>query len=383
MKKTNWKKVIGWGVAALVIIGVVWHNAQTTNKNDEDKLVVAMNVPLTGGGASYKKGVPNAFKMGVRDELKRLNLPEDSVVFDIQDNTTTPQTALSVYHLQEMRGFDVYFIGMTNEIVAVSPLLNKTNKPNFYDMTGPETMKRGNNQTMRILCNMNMEINLLKDFLKKKKAKTLLFFAENNVAYHEQFNHLIQPMCQEMGITCSTDFYESKERDFHTIVYKLKQKKPDVIFAVGFSGSFFQSLMELYAQEMVNNNVLAPITFLPFINEKNIDNRVKSAFYFTADAFSIPGKSEKSEQFKKNYEKEFGVKPIYNDAYAYDTGVLVARAFAKHGKHITAEDIIAETPYEGASGKVVMDPRTRDLVSEFLLARVNDKGVIEEVKLVE
>ena len=36
MSKINWKKVIGWGVAALVVIGVVgtnMHNQQTDNKN--------------------------------------------------------------------------------------------------------------------------------------------------------------------------------------------------------------------------------------------------------------------------------------------------------------------------------------------------------------
>ena len=381
MKKLNWKGILGWGIAAFVAIGIVGYNAYQAkpNKEDDNKLVVAMSVGLTGGGAAYKKGVPNAIKMGARDELRRLGLPEDSIVFDIQDNMTSPQQALTVYHLHEMRGFDVYFIGMTNEIVAVAPLLNKQNKPNFYDMTGAETMKRGNNQTLRILCNMNMEINLLRDFIKKKKAKSLLFFAENHVTHHEQFNHLIQPLCKEMGITCTSEFFEPKERDFHTIVYKLKQQNPDVIFTVTFTNPF--ALMELYSQGLVHDNVLSTITFIPFINNKNIDNRVKSAFYFTADAFSIAGKYPKSEQFKKDYEKEFGVKPIYNDAYAYDTGVLLARAYAKHGKHITTEDIIAETPYDGASGKIVMSPETRDLVSDFLLARVNDKGAIEEVKL--
>ena len=63
--------------------------------------------------------------------------------------------------------------------------------------------------------------------------------------------------------------------------------------------------------------------------------------------------------------------------------MLIARAFAKHGKRLTAEDIIAETPYDGASGKIVMDSKTKDLISEFLLVRANENGIIEEVKLEE
>ena len=381
MQKISWKKLIGWVVAILVLVGVIYHNARNPQEADKDRLVIAMNMPLSGVGGAYKGGVPKALKMGVADELKRLNLPLDSVVFDVQDNKTIPQEAISVYRMQEMRGFDVYYIGMTNEIVAVAPMLNQTHKLNFYDMTGAETMKRGNEQTMRILCNMNMEKSLLQQFIEKKKAKSLLYFAENHVVHHEQFNHLIQPMCKKMGINCFAEFYEPKERDFHTTVYKLKQKNPDVIFAISFTNP--QALMELYAQEMVHDNTITSVAFLPFINNPHIDNRVKSAFYFTADAFSIPGKSQKAEEFKEAFEQIYGTKPIFNDAYAYDTGVLIARAYAKHGKNITAQDIVAETPYDGASGKVVLDPVTRDLVSEFLLARVNDKGLIEEVKLTE
>ena len=381
MSQLNWKKVIGWGVSALVVIGVVGFNAYQTNKGDKNKLVMAMNIPLTGSGSAFMKGVSNAFKMGVRDELKRLNLPEDSIVFDIQDNKTVPQDAISIFNMQEMRGFDVYFVGLTNEIEAIASALNKTNKPNFYDVFGMATMKRGNNQTLRILCNMQMEKANLREFIEHKKAKNMVFFALDNTTYNEEWNYLVKPLCDEMGIECSAEFYNPRETEFRIIVYKLKQKNPDVIFAAGFGGAFYQSLMELYAQEMVHDNVIAPLNFLTFINEKNIDNRVKSAYYFMSNDYTIPGKVKQAGDFMARYEKEYGVKPIYNDAYAYDTGVLVARAFAKHGKHIRAENIIAETPYEGASGKVVMDPNTKDLVSKYSFARVNEKGVIEEVEL--
>ena len=381
MAKQKWKKIIGWTVATLIVIVAIWHNAPKPEEADKDRLIVATNIPLTGAGSAFMKGVPNALKMGARDELNRLGLSQESIVFNIQDNKTSPQTALSIYRLHEMRGFDVYFVGLTNEIEAIAPALNKTNKPHFYDVFGTATMKRGNWQTLRILCNMKMEKEVLKSFIERKNAQNLVFFALNNTTYNEEWNFLVKPLCAEMGITCSSEFFEPRENDFHTIVYKLKQRNPDVIFVAGFGWVFYQALMELYTQELVHDNVIAPLNFLTFINEKNIDNHVKSAFYFMADASSIPGKSEKSEQFKKAYEKEFGTKPIYNDAYAYDTGVLLARAFAKHGKHLKAKDIVAETPYEGASGMVILDPKTRDLISDYLFARVNDKGVVEEVKL--
>ena len=84
MSKMNWKKVIGWGVAALVVGTVIYINAQ--DKTTNAKVKVAMNTPLTGLSAAYHVPWNNGFRMGVRDELRVNNLPEDTFSYDIQDN---------------------------------------------------------------------------------------------------------------------------------------------------------------------------------------------------------------------------------------------------------------------------------------------------------
>ena len=59
MRKINWKKVIGWGIATLVVIGVVWHNALEVSKSNAHKIMGF--VPLTGklasAGISEGRGV--------------------------------------------------------------------------------------------------------------------------------------------------------------------------------------------------------------------------------------------------------------------------------------------------------------------------------------
>ena len=74
--KINWKKVIGWGVAALVVIGVVGNNIYQHREQKGDKPVIKIGaiLPLTGvvaqGGQTYK----NLY------ELKISELSKDSKI---------------------------------------------------------------------------------------------------------------------------------------------------------------------------------------------------------------------------------------------------------------------------------------------------------------
>ena len=74
MSQVNWKKVIGWGVAALVVIGVVGNNIYQHREQKGDKPVIKIGaiLPLTGvfaqGGQTYK----NLY------ELKVSELPKDT-----------------------------------------------------------------------------------------------------------------------------------------------------------------------------------------------------------------------------------------------------------------------------------------------------------------
>ena len=85
MKKINWKSIVGWGIAALVAIGIIGINIHSTQKAHEGKFVVAVNVPLSGPFAQAFKSGFFAFKSGIEDELKAQGIPLDSVYIDEGD----------------------------------------------------------------------------------------------------------------------------------------------------------------------------------------------------------------------------------------------------------------------------------------------------------
>ena len=88
------------------------------------------------------------------------------------------------------------------------------------------------------------------------------------------------------------------------------------------------------------------------------------------------------KQFVQNYRENYGDEPTYMAAYGYDTGRLIVKAWAKSGK-VTPETIIAQTPYDGVTGHLVMDPETRDLISTQVLGTLDENGHVIEWKAFE
>ena len=73
MSKINWKKVIGWVVAALVVIGVVGTNMYNQQQNSTGKKNVYALLPLSGPLAQYGKDLQQEIKFLVQDKKYTFN----------------------------------------------------------------------------------------------------------------------------------------------------------------------------------------------------------------------------------------------------------------------------------------------------------------------
>ena len=87
MSKMNWKKVIGWGVAALVVIGVVGTNMYNQQNTDNSKKNVYAVLPLTGPlsvwGKQAKETIDYYLKTHVHDKLNLIYIDSESNPFDL------------------------------------------------------------------------------------------------------------------------------------------------------------------------------------------------------------------------------------------------------------------------------------------------------------
>ena len=226
-----------------------------------------------------------------------------------------------------------------------------------------------------------MESPVYNRFIQQKEAKNIMFVGSNVMVADEEYNDFIKPYCQENGLNCQAEFFSPSERDLRTIVLKVKNKNPDVIFTYGSPETLYQLAKEFKGQGIDLNKVLMTPVFLEVaLNDEFLTDIKKDVLFVNFDFYNTKEMSENGfleQNWVKNYIKEFGKLPMI---YYYESGRLLARGFAKYGKNVTAEDIMNLTPYQSVVGKIVMDKKNKELISRYGLSKVNDKGEIEKVE---
>ncbi len=370
MKKLNWKSIIGWGVA-IVFVGCILYFNQPEQKK-EGELIVAANLPLTGPvaviGEPYAKGI----EMGVKDELKAQNLPENSVRLLMGDNQGQAMVAATLFRQQELNDYDVYIAGATDPVYAIMNEV-KPDKPLFTlaldeDITG----KRPNN--IRILINSALSRNKVYEFIKTKNPKKVAIVA-GCTSCQKFANTVVIPYLKEHNIDYYVESFEFGYKEFRTTALKIKQYNPDIILAKAYPAELLRTITTLKEYGLINNdNTWTSIDFIDFF-DMGEDMKKMNNVIFDATEYNLSS----NVAFEKEYQERYNKKPNFWAAYGYDTGRLIVKAWVKSGK-VTPETIIAQTPYDGVTGHLVMDPKTRDLISTQILGTLDENGRVIEWK---
>ena len=167
-KKINWKSIVGWTVGALVAGTIIYVNSQ--DRTIDAKVKVAMNTPLTGLAAPYHVTWNNGFRMGVRDELRANNLPEDTFSYDIQDNQGDTTTAFTIWQMQKDKNFDVYISGTSHITEALRSVTDKAPIMHIPTVWDADIIRECPN-CVRAGINFNLETPLFLNFVDKKQAQ--------------------------------------------------------------------------------------------------------------------------------------------------------------------------------------------------------------------
>lgn len=371
--KINWKKVIGWGVAALVVIGVVGFNAWQNNKIKEQKFVIGMNLPMTGALALFTKPYVQGFQMGIKDELEKQNIPLDSVEVLMGDNKGTSSESVSLFHEQNLKGIDVYISGFAYATRAVENLVATHQIPHFIIAFQEDLVKNYPNN-IRILPNYGIEQKLFVDFLKKKAPKKVFVFSNSDPAFSEVINRYFIPYMKENDIDYKHEQIDTGFKEFRVLAQKLEKYQPDVVLNLAFSYELQNFLTKLKTYNLITpQNSYWDLDFMDLVYSEKDFELLKDVVFTTTefDMNKIPSQKE----WKEKYFKLYGEKPAYQSAYGYDTGRLIIRAFAKNGK-VDVDGILSQTPYQGISGSIEMDTKTRDLKSTLISATLDKEGKI-------
>lgn len=370
MKKSNWKKVIGWGIAAVFVGCVLYFNRPQEKKDSE--LVVAVNLPLSGPIAVFTGPYAKGLELGIKDELKAQNLSENSVRFLMGDNQGQSMIAATLFRQQELNDYDVYIAGTSEMASAVVD--NIKQKAAFIPVAFDEEITSKSANSIRTLANFNLTRDNLFSMIEKKNPKKVAIIAGCPVCQQFAKRRTI-PFLKDKNIDYHEETFEWGFKEFRSVALKVKEYNPDLILVNAYASELERMIQTLKEYNLIKNeNTWASMDlvdlFEPGVNLSGFKNIV-----FDMSNYNL----NPDEKFVQNYQKNYGAEPTYTSAYGYDTGRLIVKAWIKTGK-VTPETIIAQTPYDGVTGHLVMDPKTRDLISTQILGTLDENDRVIEWK---
>lgn len=348
---------------------------------NQDKLKqnvkIEVNIPLSGPIANWSGQFPNGFKMGIEDACKQYNV--DPSIFDVnfQDNAGEATQAISAYQKQKLNDFDVFISVSTIPVNAFANQVDQTGKPHFIAAFDPLITKDGANR-FRVMANGKIEAPLLIDYAISQQAKKVYVVQLNFPYAEEEFGKIVQPQLEAKDIKVIRERYEVDQRDFKTIVAKIKAENPDIIYICGYSFHVQPFIRDLRSADMVKKGkVVSVMDFVDLLYGGTSVEELKDVV-FVCPLFDIPGKVESGPEWRARYEQLYKVKPTYVPAYAYDNATLIVKAYSESSGVVSTETLKKAVPFSGVNGSINLDS-DRDIISTITLATLNDLGNIEEI----
>jgi branched-chain amino acid transport system substrate-binding protein len=365
----------------LFCLSITWLiPVESLAKSEPKPVRIAVNLPLTGPIAAFCGQYPNGLIMGIEDECKHLGIDKSKFILDVQDNAGKPSQGVAILHKQMLQPPSLYISGVSPISLAIAPEISKAGISHVLVAFDAFICRDGQNR-LRILPHYKIEGPTYVEYAKSHHAKRVFIISNINSAYDAEFEKIVEPSLDKLGITHKREHFDFDTKDFRAIALKAVEYKPDLILVAGFSVHIYPILGALRSYGLVKKeNVLCTLDFIDLLHNKTPKSELVSV-PFIVPSFELPAlkTSGKVTAWTNRYEQLFKYDPSYIEAYAYDTGRIVVDAYNKYGT-IGTESIRKILPFQGISGEINID-KDGDLSTKLHVAQVMPDGSVKEIAL--
>jgi len=325
------------------------------DKKNSDTLKIACNLPMTGDLSIYGESVRYGVKLAMEELEDSLKLYDIKIEYDFQDNASNAKNAVSIMKSQQLKGFDIYISGITNQTLAIIDEVNKTNSPHFIWSFYPLTLEKGDN-LYRTWVDYPKEAEYFIRYLKEQKpeAKKIACLYLDAVSIQELFNKLFIPNVKDEYEVVFSESFDIGTKDFKNLVLKVKQSGADVVFINGWENHLVQIIREAQSQNLKKEgNMVFTFDLLDAINK--LDKSSLDGLVANIPLYEIESSDEK-DKWKTKFEKVNNKKPNYTSAYAYDFAYVMFEMAKKYKnskrENFNIEDYIFDINQKGITGNL-------------------------------
>jgi branched-chain amino acid transport system substrate-binding protein len=342
--KASAKTFVIFAIIALMVITLTWVlviNNRTTGSvvSNNEPIKIGIILPLSGDLASLGQGVKNGAMLGYEDLTKS---QKEKIELLFEDDQFNPKNIVTAFNkLVDINRVNVVICLASTSCNAVAPLAEEARIPLIAVASDPKIQK-GKEFVVRLEIAPAQEAKTISSYVKEKDYKRIASVVALQDGIQAGYSQLSRdPIYSSNEV--SSEFVNPDEKDFRTVLIKVLEKNPDVIFVgllPGQAGEFGKQAKELgYKGEFIGLNFLegeetlteaqGSLEGLVYTNAKDPQN------WF-------------SEEYKKEYEKS----PGPGSAHIYDSVKLISNSIesGKTSNIEIAQYLSSIRNYSGALG---------------------------------
>ncbi len=339
-KKLIWI-IVGVIVLVAVVLGVTLSGG-SKQPAERQTVKIGLALPLTGGAAFLGESARNAAQMALADAGQT----KYDYSLDIEDDAFNPAKTATVVskfvNIDKVSAIVTFGSATSN---AAAPINENAEVPRFGLASDP-TSAVGDYNFIHWTPPFK-EGQLSVEEMVKRGYKTISIVDTN----HSGTLAVTKPVREALANTnikiLSDDLTNVGDKDFRTIVTKIKALKPDIVLVEMFSPE-----IEIFAKQMKELGVKTPMTSVETFEWSN-DPSLFEGMWFISDV-------RVDQSFSDKYKARFGDTPKPGATYVYDLVSLFIRTQEQSNSKLTPtemRDAIIKTGYDDSPifGKIAID----------------------------
>lgn len=369
-------------IIAIVVIVLFAGFSLTTCKNqdkksEEEVVKIGAILPLTGNFAWLGKNAKQGIELGVMRAEKEYDINFEVIYGDSKMN---PKNGVSLMNkMINVNNVDFFIVNGTTIVNSLIPISKEHQKIMFVQTIHPNiTLK--SDYTYRLYGGGDAEWKFLAENINQNPSINEIGTFMINAQYGKDSYKSLQKYLKDDVKNLFTIEYSLGEYDFKNVISKNLDKINDVdaIILMGY-GNEFSAILKQLKEFNYNKEIYGNIDFT-FSFLKN--NKVAEGAKFVAPEFSVNKQNEKTmimmNEFKKAYKDDY---VSWDVANSYDNILFLSKIINLNKNSINNPEAFSEefskvNTFEGASGKLDVDEKTRTIHIPLVMATLKDSTVV-------
>jgi len=373
------KRICSLVVILLIICGLIWVSCQ---KKVEEKVVkIGAVLVLTGPDAKAGQSAKQGIEMAVEEINASGGVKSRKIKVIYEDDGGEPQKSVSA--VQKLINVDkvLAILGpmWSSCVLAVAPIVESKGVVILSPTASSPKITYAGDYIFRNTYSDAIEGAKTAEFASKelKYGKAGILFINND--YGVGLKDAFKRKFEELGGKIVIDEgYDPKTTDFRTILVKVKERSPEVIYIAGYSemGQLLRQMRETGIKIPVLSCIMFEISDIAKVAGKAAEGVI-----YAYPSYDPEKGNEITLKFAKKFKEKYGTLPDPEAAFSYDAVKILALAMEKGG--FTSEDIknalYKIKGYNGITGKTSFD-ENGDVIKPVGFKRVHN-GKYEWLKL--